>query len=187
MEGSDEQMINLKKDHKDIKVENRYHTFLTEQKIKVMGVNRSDQGVFVDIRGWKYKIVKLEFLQQNGSSEEITVSNRMKLNQVISQLMGKCKFTWLKESKNSLDKNIQYYMELAEKETNVAILESLIERLEIMRSANKWKQISFYAFVSYDNFDSIIELLSSVYAVDILDERKAEQVLCMLGNAMVRV
>ena len=87
----------------------------------------------------------------------------------------------------NLDKNIQYYMELAEKETNVAILESLIERLEIARSANKWKQISFYAFVSYDNFDSIIELLSSVYAVDILDERKAEQVLCMLGNAMVRV
>lgn len=170
---------------KDIKVKSEHHDYLTEKKIKLMGVNRHENNVFIDVNNFKYKIVKLNFKDKNGMSKEINIENNQKLNNAISQLSNKTKFIYLKEKKNSLDSNIEYYMSLYENEDNLNYKRSLIERIENMRWANTVEQVSCYAFIEDDSFDHIISVLSDVYAVEILRERQALMVVKALNNGLV--
>lgn len=160
----------------------QYHDYLTEFKVKSVGITNCENNVVVDKNNNEYVILKFEFLRANGVNTTQTNANLDALRLIENEVNNKAKDIYLREAKDELATNIKYYKYLLEREERVNYRESLEERLMQMEYLNKIEQKTHYGLIENRNIKDVIMSYSRVFDVHVLDKKEIVQFLKKLNN-----
>lgn len=171
------------KDHVNIQEHDENHVYLTRRKIKLIGALRLlKKDIVEDKNGIRYKVIRLNLLMQNGISREIEEENNNRIKMIAEKVWNKKKYFYVKERKNNLDANIEFYKDKNLNERRKRYKESRQERIREMEYYNSDKTISLILLLENKEIDKALNIYREAYECEILHGKELLHVLRMLEN-----
>lgn len=171
------------KDHVNIQEHVENHVYVTRRKIKLIGALRLlKKDIVEDKNGIRYKVIRLNLLMQNGISREIEEENNNRIKMIAEKVWNKKKYFYVKERKNNLDANIQFYKVKNLNERRKRYKESRQERIREMEYYNSDKTISLIMLLENKEIDKALNIYREAYECEILHGKELLHVLRMLEN-----
>lgn len=171
------------KDHVNIQEHDENHVYLTRRKIKLIGALKLlKKDIVEDKNGIRYKVIRLNLLMQNGISREIEEENNNRIKMIAEKVWNKKKYFYVKERKNNLDANIEFYKDKNLNERRKRYKESRQERIREMEYYNSDKTISLILLLENKEIDKALNIYREAYECEILHGKELLHVLRMLEN-----
>lgn len=171
------------KNHVNIQEHDENHVYLTRRKIKLIGALRLlKKDIVEDKNGIRYKVIRLNLLMQNGISREIEEENNNRIKMIAEKVWNKKKYFYVKERKNNLDANIEFYKDKNLNERRKRYKESRQERIREMEYYNSDKTISLILLLENKEIDKALNIYREAYECEILHGKELLHVLRMLEN-----
>lgn len=171
------------KEHVNIQEHDENHIYLTRRKIKLIGAYRLlKHDIVEDKNGIRYKVIRLNLLMQNGISREIEEENSNRIKMIAEKVWNKKKYYYVKERKNNLDANIEFYKNKNQNEKRKRYRESRQERIREMEYYNSDKTISLLLLLENKEIDKVLNIYREAYECEILHGKELVHILRLLEN-----
>lgn len=171
------------KEHVNIQEHDENHIYLTRRKIKLIGAFRLlKNDVVEDKNGIRYKVIRLNLLMQNGISREIEAENSNRIKMIAEKVWNKKKYYYVKERKNNLDANIEFYKNKNLNEGRKRYKESRQERIREMEYYNSDKTISLILLLENKEIDKVLSIYREAYECEVLHGKELMHILRLLEN-----
>lgn len=157
-----------------------YAKYLTKRRYRLIGAYRLIEDQFVeDKHKNRYCIVSLELKALNGVNKIVENENYDLLQLLHDKADMKRKHIFVSERKYNLDRNIEHYKKMNEKETRSAYAYGRYQRLALMENFNKRLYVSEYMMLESRNLEGSLRSLEQLYRVKVL---KGEELILFLRN-----
>ena len=164
--------------------EDVYQVYLTKERFALLRIYDVKDDV-IYLKDKKQAVcLRLSFLEENGVNEDTTEENERKLIEALDQIGGVMKIYFLKEAKNTLQQNIEYWRQLAKAAKDPNYKEAIYERLYYLDYYCRLRQISTFVFVEAGRLEEVMKYLSMVFSCEILKGKELLSVLSMIANEM---
>ena len=127
--------------------------YLLNKSVDETGLWKLEDGFLISKDKERYKVFRIAYSTPNGIHAEVDIKNHKKMRLLMDTLQNSCKILFPKEEKNSLTKNIEFYMQKAKDEKDESRLEVLLNRIRIMKLWNETKYVSLIIFIHASDED----------------------------------
>lgn len=177
--------MKMKKKQKEVLIrkKDKYSDYIMKDSVEKLGAVSIEDECVMTRDGDRYYVYRFYFETPIGIDENINLTNKGYLHDMINSLEHSFKVLFPSESKNMMNETIVYYQKLLETEISEKRKRMIAQEIEEMKLFNEGKSINTILFIHSDDDDMLHKAAMGII-LEKLGQREIEKLFSMLNNRM---